>query len=241
MNIYDKGMIVVKPISAKLTRNTEKFGKMDPYVKLRLGEKVERGPVAKKQHLNPKWDHQFVMRYNNEQTLLIEVWNKEKITRDDLVGTGKVSIPDWLSTGVYTLSEWIPLVYKNKEAGNIMVELEFRPDGGFRQEKTATVTTSNPQEIYNQTGIIPQDTTNQVVALEQYEKQTVSNYEPVQTKIAQPVEPVEGMIDSNRGYEVFEDAYVNEEFETLEDKPMRLREALELAGEKELIQEDQLS
>jgi len=37
MSFYGSGKLIVKPLSAKLHRDTEVWGKMDPYCILRLG------------------------------------------------------------------------------------------------------------------------------------------------------------------------------------------------------------
>lgn len=34
------GTLLIKPLSAKLTRDTETFGKMDPYCLIRLGGQI---------------------------------------------------------------------------------------------------------------------------------------------------------------------------------------------------------
>lgn len=42
MSIVGSGTLIVKPISAKLTHDTEFLGKMDPYCKVTLGNQCKR-------------------------------------------------------------------------------------------------------------------------------------------------------------------------------------------------------
>jgi len=115
--------LVVRPISGKLLHDTEMFGKMDPYVKVIIGNLLEKTTVAKKQHLTPTWDSELVFNLSGVETdIIFEVWNKELITKDDLVGTGCVSFNSF-NNGLF--NQWIPLLYKGKDAGAILVEMNL--------------------------------------------------------------------------------------------------------------------
>ncbi|XP_072037626.1 E3 ubiquitin-protein ligase NEDD4-like [Amphiura filiformis] len=75
------------------------FGASDPYVKIRLfrGDR-DTGEIATvqtktiKKSLNPKWHEDFLFRVNpRDNTLLLEVFDENRVTRDDFLGL--VEIP----------------------------------------------------------------------------------------------------------------------------------------------------
>ncbi len=124
------GTLHIRPISAKLLHNTEHFGKMDPYVKIKIGNLMEKTHAAKKQHLEPAWDEELVFKITDETLIDIEVKNKELI-HDDLIGTANISLNTWLNSSNFSFSEWVPLFYKEKDAGSLLLEMRFVPDAGF--------------------------------------------------------------------------------------------------------------
>jgi len=122
------GNLIIRPLSAKLTHDTEHFGKMDPYVKVILGNEYKETSVAKNQHLNPTWDSELSFRLNNNDVIYFEVYNKETLTKDDLIGSGSLFVSSFIKKGQF--SEWLPLVFKDKPAGELLLEIQFFPDGG---------------------------------------------------------------------------------------------------------------
>ncbi len=58
--------LVAKPICAKLTIDTELFGKMDPYVKMSLGGQQFKTKTAHGMGKNPTWQDSFSFNHTNE-------------------------------------------------------------------------------------------------------------------------------------------------------------------------------
>ena len=124
------GTLSIRPISAKLLHNTEHFGKMAPYVKIKIGNHVEKTRAAKKMHMEPSWDEELIFNITDETMIDIEVKHKELI-HDDLIGTASLSLNTWLNSNNFSFSEWVPLFYKEKDAGSLLLEMRFTPDAGF--------------------------------------------------------------------------------------------------------------
>merc|ERR1711962_1763087 len=78
-------------------RNLEKqtFGQPDPYVILSYGEQVEKSKVVKG-NLNPEWSLEkiFTVTQNSPKEILIEVYDKDKVTKDDFMGRTSILISD---------------------------------------------------------------------------------------------------------------------------------------------------
>jgi len=121
------GNLIIRPLEAHLTHKTELIGKMSPYLKLILGNDFKTTPVAKRQHLNPTWNTELVLRYHGEVSLRIEVWDKELIGKDDLVGFGTFDLSSLLTSGQFIGD--VPLYYKDKDAGVVKLSINFFPDG----------------------------------------------------------------------------------------------------------------
>merc|ERR1712115_326165 len=106
-------------------RNLEKqkFGKPDPYVILSYGEQIEKSKIVQG-NLNPEWNLEkiFSVTKNSPKEILIEVYDKDKITKDDFMGRTSILISDIpkLSQG-----SWIPL--KDCKNGEILLSGEIIP------------------------------------------------------------------------------------------------------------------
>lgn len=94
-------MLTIRPISAKLKRDTEVFGKMDPYVVFILGDQRSKTRTNYHGGKTPKWnDEPFSFFVNKEVDLKIEVWDEDNLY-DDLVGTATVYVDDIRKKGIY--------------------------------------------------------------------------------------------------------------------------------------------
>jgi hypothetical protein len=122
------GNVVIRPLTAKLTRNTEFFGKMDPLVKVIIGTHTQRTAIAKRGHKNPGWETELSLRRSFEDIIHLEVWDRD-IIKGDLVGMGDISFNQIFVLG-NKFNGWIPLKYKGKDAGELLVDILFIPDAG---------------------------------------------------------------------------------------------------------------
>lgn len=120
--------IIVKPLAAQLTHDTEHIGKMSPYVVAILGYQIRTSNVASRAGKTPGWDMELGFRYRGEDILYFEVWQKDKITRDDLIGTAEFALSNLFFSN-FKSSLWLPLKFKTRPAGHILVDIEFFPDG----------------------------------------------------------------------------------------------------------------
>jgi len=141
------GNLIVRPLSAKLTHGTEFFGKMDPLVKVIVGSHVQRTPAMRRGHKNPNWDTELSLRRTGEDVIRFEVWDKDIISKNDLIGSGELLFSKiFQSGGVF--KDWVPLFYKNKSAGDLLVSIEFIPDYGVDMKNLGSVsnysTTTQP-------------------------------------------------------------------------------------------------
>ena len=80
------GNITITPFSATLTRDTDFFDRMDPYVVLKLGTSNWKSPICHGGGKNPSWTGAMIsFRKTNEDLLTIELWDKDNVSNDDMI------------------------------------------------------------------------------------------------------------------------------------------------------------
>ncbi|XP_004300766.1 PREDICTED: elicitor-responsive protein 3-like [Fragaria vesca subsp. vesca] len=122
-----QGTLDVHLMNAKGLKNTEFFGKMDPYVIIQCKNQEKRSKVATSQGSKPVWNEKFVFRVTEGVTeLKLTIMDKDTAVRDDFVG--ELSIP--LKT-LFQEGKFPPMKYnvlRNKKYyGEIKVGLSFTP------------------------------------------------------------------------------------------------------------------
>jgi len=128
------GTYVFKPVEANLTHNTDFIGKMNPYCTFTVGDNKVKGQICKKGGKSPHWtDAVTISTLNNQSEILVELMDKDTITRDDPIGSFIVDLQEVQATGI--VRKWYPLSYKNEPAGDIFMESVFHSDNTSSQEK----------------------------------------------------------------------------------------------------------
>merc|ERR1712032_844173 len=111
-------------------RNLEKsgmFGKADPYIVVSHKDKKKTSATIDND-LNPQWNFEntFAVSNNSNETLRFEVYDKDTVTKDDLMGSTEISITD--ATQMKEGS-WIPL--QGCKSGELFVSVEvYQPKTG---------------------------------------------------------------------------------------------------------------
>jgi hypothetical protein len=125
------GTFIVKPIEANLTHNTDLLTKMNPYCSIAVGNTRFKGQICKKGGKHPHWNDAITIPQTNEPKVLVQLMDKDKISHDDNIGSFMLDLQEVQSSG--HVSKWYPLYYKNKAAGEILLETVFQPDASMGQ------------------------------------------------------------------------------------------------------------
>jgi len=159
--MQNTGSLMIRPLSAKLTKDTEFFGKMDPYCKFILGSSVLKSQVSKDGGKNPNWSDQISMRRNLEDIIVVEVWDSA-LGKDEFIGSGEIAFNSLLQNKNH-FSNWVELRREGKNTGMILLEIDFVPDqtmlgkqqpmgmqAGLQQQPISTQSGYSQQPSYQQ-------------------------------------------------------------------------------------------
>lgn len=127
------GTIVFKPIEANLTHNTDFLHKMNPYCAFIVGNKRINSQICKHGGKHPHWNDAVTVPFTNESKIMVELMDKDKITKDDHIGSFMIDLQELEAQG--QSSKWYPLFYKNKPAGEILLEAAVQGQTGFQGQQ----------------------------------------------------------------------------------------------------------
>ena len=117
-------MITVEPHSALLTRSTEWFGKMTPYVFLKVGANEWKTSIAAKMGTEPTWNDKWEVTVNGDMMLEVRVMDKERFTSDDLIGSDLIPLAEVYQYGAITRDFFI--FFEGKHAGHVNLTISFK-------------------------------------------------------------------------------------------------------------------
>ena len=119
------GKLIVSPLQAQLTRDTETFGKMDPYVVVVFGSQSQKSSVCSNGGKTPSWKDTFTFQRTKEELIVFQVWDHDTISKNDMAGEGVLAFSR-VASGKF--SDWVELSYKGKPAGKILINAQFMED-----------------------------------------------------------------------------------------------------------------
>ena len=155
MNYNPSGELTIRPLTANLKRDKDIIFKMDPYVKIVLGTQYQKTPVAWMKGKHPGWKDQLTFRRNAEDLITFEVWDKDILSHDDMIGVGAVAFSSVLLKG-NRYNEWVPLTFKGKNAGELLVDISFAPDYLPQQQQQQGIGGIGTQQMYQQPSMYQQ-------------------------------------------------------------------------------------
>jgi len=139
------GTLTIRPLAAKLTRDTEIFGQMDPYCKITFGKQKVQGSVCKNGGKHPHWEDTLTLRRNNEPNLEIEIKEKDWLLPDGTIGTCLVNLRE--VEAQKRVLKWYPVSYQDKPAGQILIEATFDADHAIPRNLPAQLPGTHPADI----------------------------------------------------------------------------------------------
>jgi len=139
------GTLTIRPLSAKLTRDTEIFGQMDPYCKITFGKQKVQGSVCKNGGKYPHWEDALILRRDKEPDLEIEIKEKDWLLPDGTIGICRLNLREVESQK--RVLKWFPVSYEHKPAGQILIEATYEADHSIPRNAPAQQPVVHPQDI----------------------------------------------------------------------------------------------
>jgi len=123
-NTTGQGEFIFRPLEGKFINDKDPVGKMDPYVKIKLGWHSGKSAVAKSEGTNPTWTDSIALpRKHNETFAKIKVKDKDRATLNDALGDTKVNLDEVIQRGRVT--RWFPITKKDKPTGEILLDITY--------------------------------------------------------------------------------------------------------------------
>ncbi len=121
------GSLALTIIEARLTRDTETFGKMDPYVKISTRQQNFKTLVKNGAGKTPVWNQTFNIdvKYIGDD-LHLEVYDEDPGS-DDKIGEATFKLSA-LCVG-NGIDEWFQIAYRGKQSGQVHVKSVWKPSG----------------------------------------------------------------------------------------------------------------
>ena len=131
--MFATGRLIVRPQTAKLAHNRDfLLNKMDPYCVMTVGGQTFNTSIARGMGKTPGWSDALTFNINNDQVLMIRMFDKDRLSRDDFIGECAVPLNDVYQRG--TVTNWYNVTNQGRLEGSIMVSMEFMPNNmGYGQ------------------------------------------------------------------------------------------------------------
>jgi len=119
------GILRIEVVEAHLKRDTDFFGKMDPFCFMRVREATWKSQVCNGGGKNPKWQGQVFavdVKYFGDD-LFIDI-RDDDVTGTDNVGENTIKLSSLIIQD-RGINEWFELQYKGKSAGRVHLICEW--------------------------------------------------------------------------------------------------------------------
>lgn len=98
----------------------------DPYCILKVGLQSHK-TTTKYKCLDPKYDEHFNFSWNGLDRLVVEVFDKDELTKDDHMGLMELNLDPLLHKEGMVLKDWFPIRHrkKDRQQGEMRLEITF--------------------------------------------------------------------------------------------------------------------
>ncbi|KAK9454415.1 C2 domain-containing protein [Dipodascopsis uninucleata] len=146
------GTLIAVIIKAKNLPNRRRLGKQDPYCTLRLGQNAQSTKVDKRGGQTPYWNHEFrfTVTESDDQFKLTVLDDND--SKPELIGDCMIELkPALLTTSKEGYDKWHSLMYRQKYAGEVFIEMTFYRSKRFSKSLASpSPTKSIPQSPTHQ-------------------------------------------------------------------------------------------
>jgi len=126
-NTTAQGQFTFRPLEGRFTKDKDPIGKMDCYIKVKVGWHTAKGAPAQSQGVNPVWTDAITLpRKHNETFAKLVVKDKDRVSKNDRLGAVKINLDEVVQKG--RVQNWYPVATRAGEPrGEILVDIEYLP------------------------------------------------------------------------------------------------------------------
>ncbi|KAG2432134.1 hypothetical protein HXX76_009060 [Chlamydomonas incerta] len=129
----DAGVMSVTLEFAKDLKDSDWFGKQDPYCIIRVGGQTFRTRTAVDGGRNPVWNETFRFNVINENSVDVEI-KDEDVGRDDLIGTATFSLAKARESGADRIQAGVVSKKSRKQRGFLSIVLSWAPNKALKSD-----------------------------------------------------------------------------------------------------------
>lgn len=135
-------------VEAKLERDTEIFGKMDPYCVINYRETELRSNTLKDAGKHPKWNQVIdpIEVLSSDDEITFTVKDSETLITDKVICAITVKLSEVCKSDE-EFDVWLPLSYKDQEVGQIHLKTTWKPDFVEKQQSSRNVVSQSQPEM----------------------------------------------------------------------------------------------
>jgi len=138
-----RGRLQIKLTSARLTKNYG-FVRMDPYIRVRVGNVVYETPTHTNGGKNPQWNCTLETYLPiNVESIYLQIFDERSFTDDECIAWSRIVLPQAIFNQE-TIDEWYPLSGRQGEAQEGVINLIM----SFKEIDPATL--QRQQELVDQ-------------------------------------------------------------------------------------------
>ena len=120
----NNGRLIIRPSKAELRTDKNIIFKADPYCVFYFGTQKQRTAACKKGGKHPIWNDTIIFDRTSESSLIVQLWDKDVLSKDDFICTGSIDITNLLkSEAVQPVT--IDLYNKGEFIGKLFAEVEW--------------------------------------------------------------------------------------------------------------------
>ena len=119
------GKLALTVVEAKLTRDTETFGKMDPYVKIQTRQQNFKTGTKDGAGKTPVWNETFQIdvKYIGDDVQL-QVYDEDPGS-DDQIGVAVIKLSALCANN--GIDDWFQIAHRGRGAGQVHLKSKFTP------------------------------------------------------------------------------------------------------------------
>ncbi|KAG2439059.1 hypothetical protein HYH02_006586 [Chlamydomonas schloesseri] len=143
----DAGVMAVTLEFAKDLKDSDWFGKQDPYCIIRVGGQTFRTRTAVDGGRNPVWNETFRFNIINENSVDVEI-KDEDVGKDDVIGTATFSLAKARESGTDRIQAAVVSKKSRKQRGFLSIALSWEPNKALKSGGAHAAAAPMPQQHY---------------------------------------------------------------------------------------------